>query len=166
MKALNLILPFSVAIAVSGAFFAGRYIGEYDAEKLHAGSLQLQLATESADRLYIVGAVADLLKNSKSAEALRALEQYAKVQAPAVQECLKAADCSCWVAASEEHRAALKRYVSIYGDGVGQRLEMSIAFMRPNPSIERTATSGLRPPVSAAHVELQGLSQESSNSNR
>lgn len=117
MKALTLILPFTVAAAIAGAFFAGRYVGSYDAEKLHARSLQFQAAFESADRLYIVGFVADLLKSSKSDEALRALEQYAQIQAPAVQACLKAPGCSWWVAGSEERRTVLERYVNTYGDG-------------------------------------------------
>lgn len=115
MKALNLVLPVAVAASIAGAFIAGRYVGGYDAERLHVRSKELQFASESADRLYIVGAVADLLKDSKSSEALHALERYAQVQVPQVEKCLKTPACSWWLAASEEHRAALRRYVNIYG---------------------------------------------------
>ena len=115
MKTLRLLLPLSVAVAIAGAYFAGRYVGDYDSKKLHARALQLETATESADRLYVAGAVADLLRNSKSAEALQVLEQYASIQAPAVNECLKSPSCSGWVAVSEERRTALKRYARTYG---------------------------------------------------
>jgi hypothetical protein len=115
MKALNFVLPVAVAASIAGAFFAGRYVGGYDAERRHVRSQELQHASESADRLYVVGATADLLKDSKPSEAIRTLEQYAQVQAPRVEQCLKSPACSWWLAASEEHRVALRRYVNIYG---------------------------------------------------
>jgi len=115
MKPLNLILPITVAVFVAGAYLAGRYVGDYDAQKIHALAGKLQASSESANLLYIAGAVADLLKDSKSSDALRVLEQYARVQAPAVDACLKASDCSWWAAATEERRVALQRYVKTYG---------------------------------------------------
>jgi hypothetical protein len=115
MKALNFVLPVAVAASISGAFFAGRYVGSYDAEKLHVRSDDLQHASESAERLYVAGVTADLLKDSKPSEALHTLEQYAQVQVPRVELCLKSPACSWWLAASEEHRVALRRYVNIYG---------------------------------------------------
>ena len=115
MKALNLVLPLVVAASIAGAFFAGRYVGSYDAQQVHARATGLTVASESADRLYIAGGLADLLKNSKSLDALRVVEQYARVQAPTVGECLNTPGCSGWIASSEERRTALKRYVNTYG---------------------------------------------------
>ena len=121
MKALNLILPIAVAVSVAGAYFAGRYVGDYDAQKMHARAGGLQVSSERADRLYIAGRVADLLKDSKSLDALRVLEQFARLDAPAVDECMKASDCSWWIAASEERRIALERYVKAYGGSEATR---------------------------------------------
>ena len=121
MKPLKFILPIAVAVSVAGAYLAGRYVGEYDAQKLHARAGKLQALSESASQLYIVGAVADLLKDAKSLDALRVLEQYARVQAPAVDACLKAPNCSWWVAASDERRISLERYVKAYGGAEAAR---------------------------------------------
>jgi len=115
MKALNFVLPVAVAASIAGAFFAGRYVGGYDAEKLRVRSEDLQYASESAERLYVVGVTADLLKDAKPSEALHMLEQYAQVQVPRVEQCLQSPACSWWLASSEEHRVALRRYVNVYG---------------------------------------------------
>ena len=115
MKPATVILPLTVGLAIVGAFFAGRYVGAYDAGKLHARGAQLQFASERADRLHFSGAIAGLLRESKTAEALRVVEQQARVDAPAVQECLQASGCKRWVSASEERSEVLKHYADVYG---------------------------------------------------
>ena len=114
MKALNLILPIAAAVSVTGAYFAGHYVGSYDAQKMHVRANGLQDSSERADRLYFAGKIADLLRDSKSVDALRVLEQFARIDAPAVDKCMKASDCSWWIAATQERRTALDRYVKAY----------------------------------------------------
>lgn len=83
MKVANFLLPVVVT-----AYLAGQYVGRLDAERHLAQTFPLQAASESADRLFIAGAVADFLKDAQPAEALRITQQYASVQADTVKACL------------------------------------------------------------------------------
>ena len=116
MRFTSIVIPVLVASSICGAYFAGRYIGEYDAEKLHSSSAKTEPAFCASGTLQIVGAAIDFLHDSKSPEATRVLEQYAKLQVPAVAECLKSPECSPWVAPTSDSRATLQRYVAAYRD--------------------------------------------------
>jgi len=116
MRITSIVIPVLVASSVCGAFFAGRYIGEYDAEKRHSLSAKTEPAFYASGTLQIVGAAIDLLHDSKSSEATRVLERYAKLQVPVVAECLNSPECSPWVAPTTESRATLQRYVGAYQD--------------------------------------------------
>ena len=115
MKVANFLLPAAVIAAVVTAYWAGQYVGRLDAERHLAQTSPLQVASESADRLFIAGAVADFLKDARPTEALRVAEQYASVQADTVKACLAQPECSGWVASTGERRARLLALVGRYG---------------------------------------------------
>lgn len=121
MKASSFIPPF-VVIAVAGcAYFAGQYVGRSDTERRLAQADQLQRSTESADRLFIAGAVAEYLKAGQSDEALRVTEQYAGLQASVVKECLANPGCSGWIASTDERRNRLKALAERYSNEPSNR---------------------------------------------
>ena len=115
MKAASIFLPVVVVTAVIGAYLAGQYVGRSDAERRFALVGKLLASSQSSDSLFIAGTIADLLKESKPSEALRVTEQFAGLQASALQECLSQASCSWWAAATEEHRTRLRDLVAKYG---------------------------------------------------
>ena len=100
---------------MGGAFFAGNYIGSYDAQKRASASAHTAVAQQNARDLLIFGKVVDLLHESKSPEALQVLEQFARLQVPAVAECLGSRECEWWLPQAKETQEALRRYVSAYG---------------------------------------------------
>ena len=115
MRATSVILPVLVVAAVGGAFLAGNYIGSYDAQKRASASAHTAVAQQSARDLLILGKVADLLHESNSLEALQVLEQFARLQVPAVTECLGSRECEWWLPRAKEAQEALRRYLSTYG---------------------------------------------------
>ena len=96
MNVTSLVLYVSVAAALAGAYIAGRYVGTSDAERIYAQVAHVQSASNSSNTLYFAGSVAELIQADKSAEALRVVEFYARLQAPAVSECLAEASCAFW----------------------------------------------------------------------
>jgi hypothetical protein len=115
MRATSVLLPVLVVAAVGGAFFAGNYIGSYDAQKRASASAHILVAQQNAHDLFILGKVADLLHESKPTEALQLLEQFARLKVPAVTECLGSRECEWWLPQAKETQEALRRYLSAYG---------------------------------------------------
>ena len=112
MKITSLVLYGAVTISIVGAFFAGRYIGTTDADQRYAQTTRVQAASTRSDILYIAGSLAELLRAGKSTDALRIVEQYARLQVPSVSECLNEPSCAFWAAASEDRRTRMKERTS------------------------------------------------------
>ena len=115
MRVPSIILPIVVAFAIGGAFFAGRYIGGYDADKRHVIAMKTEYAAQSADKLRILSATTELLRASKVAEAIRLADQFASLQVPTITECLSSASCASWIAPTAESRETLIRRVAEHG---------------------------------------------------
>ncbi len=114
MRVASIVLPVLVLSAIGGAFFAGRYIGQYDTEQRYSLVIKMERAADNADKLRIAGAAADMLRNSNPAGAARVLDQYAQVHASSVASCLRLSSCAAWVAPTSESQATLQRYVAAY----------------------------------------------------
>ena len=121
MKVATIILPAIVLVAVVGAFLGGHYVGAHDAEKRFREVSTELYADESAQKLYVVGAAADFIKNSQADDGLRVLEQYAQLYAKSVAECLHSVACSEHIAGTQEYRARLltlaTRYATVADGG-------------------------------------------------
>jgi hypothetical protein len=109
-----LILPLLVLLAICGSFFAGHYIGRYDAEKHHSAAMKFVQAAESAGKLRVFASVASLLRESKYDQAIRVLELSAELQVAATLECLSSANCAWLVAPTAESRETLQRLAAAY----------------------------------------------------
>ena len=115
MRFSSLVLYGSVAASIGGAFFAGRYVGAAEA---NLRSMQVEgvlAAANSSEALYIAGSIAEMLKTGRPGEALTIAEQYARLKAPAVSECLAMPSCTFWAAASEDRRTHMNGLLSTYG---------------------------------------------------
>ena len=104
-----------VAFAIGDAFFAGHYIGGYDANKHHVIAMKTEYAAQSAGKLRILSATAELLRASKVAEASRLADQFASLQVATITECFSSARCASWVAPTAESRETLIRQVAEHG---------------------------------------------------
>ena len=150
MKLATVILCTIVLVAVGGAFLSGRYVGAFDAERRFREASTEIYAADSAQKLYVVGAAAELIRNSQTAEGLRILEQYAQLQAKSVAGCLNSVACTEHFAGTEEYRVRLLALASHYASAAGSGATSGSAPMAPNPSFEPTATGK---PASTAQLK-------------
>ena len=111
----RILLPLVVLVALCCSFFAGHYIGRYDAESHQAAAFRIAQAAESANSLKLFGSAAVLMRQSKYDQATRLLEQLASLQVPETNKCLSSKQCSWLAAPTPEAREALQRLVSEYG---------------------------------------------------
>ena len=112
LRATAIILPIVTVLAVGGAYFAGHYVGRYDADKRNLAAMKLVSADQSAKELRVLVAISDLIQQSKISEATRVLDLFASLQVPIVSDCLSKQDCASWIAPTVELRDTLQRQVT------------------------------------------------------
>jgi len=76
------------------AYFAGVYVGSYDAKKLYGSVLEQSHAEESGERLWMMHKAAVLLREKRPEEALRVLDQFSDIYVVSVSKCLDAPECA------------------------------------------------------------------------
>ncbi|SHM54009.1 hypothetical protein [Rhizobacter sp. OV335] len=103
--------PAAGAIFIGGAFFAGHYIGRHDAEQRQALATAWEQGADAAEKLRVAESALALLRESKSADAARVLDQYAQRQVQPVSTCFKSPDCATWMAMTAEARTMLQGFV-------------------------------------------------------
>jgi hypothetical protein len=94
MKVRTLLVPGLAGAAVVAAYFCGVYIGSYDAKKLYANLMEQSHAEESGERLWMMHKAAVLLREKRSDDALRVLDQFSDVYVASVAKCLEAPECA------------------------------------------------------------------------
>jgi hypothetical protein len=96
-----MVMALIVAVGLAGAYYAGQFVGAHDRDKLHAESSETARADESAFRLQVAHATATAIRDGKPTEALRVLDNLAKMNAETVAECLKKPACANWLGSAQ-----------------------------------------------------------------
>jgi hypothetical protein len=112
MRIQALVIPALIVLSVVGSFFAGRFVGSYDAEK-KLSTLPAELSgQQSVATLFVLNNAIQRLQESRAEEAERILEQYAQVQIPGVIACSKSAMCTAFSGTLMPNAAELKKLES------------------------------------------------------
>jgi hypothetical protein len=112
MRIQSIFLPFVVFVAVVGAFAAGHYIGQFDAQKAAAAASYNFDASRSAEVFMLVSSARQALRESKPMEAERVLVFYAALQAPRLAECSSSPACAAWVGRMMPTKAQLEEVIA------------------------------------------------------
>jgi hypothetical protein len=112
---MSFTLPAVVAIAIAGAYLAGRYVGGYDQRKLCAAQQGLLGRSGAVEELQFTSQVLHAVKEGNTAQAERALRMRALMQVSAARACLPDPLCSFFAAPSAESRAKVESYLSEAG---------------------------------------------------
>jgi hypothetical protein len=97
----------AISVAIVGAFLAGRYIGQHDAEKaIQAGIPRIQ-ADHAAEVFKLASSARLALKASMPEQATQILTTWAALKAPALIECRSSPACAAWVGTSMPTQAQL-----------------------------------------------------------
>lgn len=93
MRITNLILPITVSLAVTGAYIAGYYMGEFNGREAGADAMFNLDASRSAEAIMLAGSVRQALRESEPAKAELAVIRHAALKVPSLVVCHASPDC-------------------------------------------------------------------------
>jgi hypothetical protein len=108
MRLPTFILPTTVFLAIVGAFAAGHYIGQIDAQKAGAAAMHSLDASRSAEAFFAVSNARQALRESKPEHVELVLVRYAALHASALLECSSSPSCVAWVGGRMPTKAQLE----------------------------------------------------------
>jgi hypothetical protein len=94
MKVRTFLVPGLAGAAVVAAYFAGMHVGSDDANKLYSKVMEQSHAEENGERLWMMHKAAVLLREKRSEDALRVLDQFSDIYVASVAECLDVPECA------------------------------------------------------------------------
>lgn len=91
---LNIVFVLFFIAAVVSTFAAGKYIGEYDAQKKALMGLNESTNSTAAYNFIVLSKAILQLREAKAVEADTVILRYAKLQIPKVLDCARSVQCS------------------------------------------------------------------------
>jgi hypothetical protein len=94
MRTSTLVVPILVGVAIAGAYVAGRYVGKHDTIKATHQIVHELDSSNTAEVLFMIGAVRERLREGRPADADAVLLKYAALKAPALLDCAEGRTCT------------------------------------------------------------------------
>ena len=120
MRIPSILLPAVVVAAIGGAFWAGHFIAQRDAEKASRNAVLAVSAQDDAASFAVVSGARAALKEGRPAQANLVLLNYAALKASALIECRKSVECAGWAGAIMPSAAALTEAIAAAGAAEGK----------------------------------------------
>ena len=111
----GLLFPLLSLLVACAAFFAGHYIGKYDAEKSDNKLSKLTELANSADQLKLYGMLLEKAHEGSIDTVVRVLEVQARVESSRAAGCLADSLCAFLSASSPEAKSRVQSLVVKYG---------------------------------------------------
>jgi hypothetical protein len=93
MRIPNLLLPVILIVATTGAFWAGHFIAQHDADKTTREAIQAIAVQDAAASFMVTSGARAALREGKIVQADMVLRNYSALKASTLIECRKSVRC-------------------------------------------------------------------------
>ena len=113
-NAPRFLLPLLIVFVAASCYFAGHYIGTFDAKKLNKRTMQFTRIVASADELKLYGMLLEEVKEGHIDAVTRLLEVKARLASPSATECMRDELCAHLAAPTPETQTKFRELVMKY----------------------------------------------------